>query len=250
MYKKKILVHNHLKGVVKMKYKKTILVLSIFIISFIYIGHPLAEKNLMKNYDDRLIRFHIKANSDREEDQELKLKIRDKILDEMGYRFGDTKSLDESRSIIMENMDEMKALTEEVIREEGENYEVEISLGQDTFPTRKYGDLVLPGGEYETLLISLGEAKGQNWWCVMFPPLCFVDITHWVAYGVEEDVNDIEVSSKQSDSIKKIEQLNNRESIKISDKQIKQELEEDIEKEPELKLKWKIVELFEKFKKD
>ncbi len=214
MYKKKLLVHNSIKGVVKMKYKKTILVLSIFIIFFLYIGHPLAEKEMMKNYEDRLIRFHIRANSDREEDQELKLKIRDEILQVMGDRFGDTKSLDESRSIIMKNMDEMKDIAEKLIREEGANYGVDIRLGRDNFPTRRYGQFILPQGEYETLLISLGEAKGKNWWCVMFPPLCFVDITHSVAYNAEADIELVEVDTEET----------------------------------ELKLKWKTAELFEKFR--
>ena len=216
MYKKILLVHTPIKGVVEMKYKKTILVLMIFIIFFVYIGHPLAEKSMMKNYEDKLIRFHIRANSDREEDQELKFKIRDKILAEMGDKFGETKSLKESRNIIMENMDEMKSIAEKIIIEEGENYSVKINLGKDKFPTRRYGNLILPQGEYETLLISLGQAKGKNWWCVMFPPLCFVDITHSLAYNAEEDIEEVEI-------------------------------EEDTE-EVEVKLKWKLVELLEKIK--
>ena len=108
----------------------------------------------------------------------------------------------------------MKSIAERVIEKQGKNYEVAITLGQDNFPTRKYGNMVLPTGEYETLLISLGEGKGQNWWCVMFPPLCFVDITHSVSYNLEKELD--------------------------------VQLEEG--KEPTLKLKWKIVELINKLK--
>ncbi len=173
-----------------MKFKRTILILSIFVISFTYIGHPLIE-DLMRSqdgYKGKIIRFHIRANSDREEDQSLKLKIRDEILKEMGDQFKGTVDLDESRKIIVENMQTMKTITEDVIQKEGEDYSVDVTLGQDNFPTRKYGNLVFPAGDYETLLITLGEGSGQNWWCVMFPPLCFVDITHSVAYNLENEL--------------------------------------------------------------
>lgn len=200
-----------------MKYKKLILILSLFIITFIYIIHPLVQENILekKSFEDEIIRFHIRANSDKEEDQGLKLKIRDEILKEMKEKFKDTASLDESREIIKANMEEMKSITENVIKREGEDYSVEVTLGQDNFPTRKYGNLVFPAGDYETLLITLGEGKGQNWWCVMFPPLCFVDITHSVAYNLEKQ-------------------------LEAEEEEVKEELEE----QPKLKLKWKIVDLF------
>lgn len=173
-----------------MKYKRLILILSIFIIAFTYIVHPLIEEYMMNidGYKDEIIRFHIRANSDREEDQELKLKIRDRVLEEMEDKFKDIGSLDESREIIKRNMEEMKTITKTVVQEEGKDYSVQVTLGQDNFPTRKYGNLVFPTGDYETLLITLGEGSGQNWWCVMFPPLCFVDITHSIAYNLENEL--------------------------------------------------------------
>jgi stage II sporulation protein R len=206
-----------------MKYKKLILILSLFIITFTYIIHPWVEENLLekKGFEDEIIRFHIRANSDKEEDQGLKLKIRDEILKEMKEKFKDTASLDESREIIKANMEEMKSITENVIEKEGEDYSVEVTLGQDNFPTRKYGNLVFPAGDYETLLITLGEGKGQNWWCVMFPPLCFVDITHSVAYNLEKQL-----------------QGNEEEVEEIEVEETKEE------EQPKLKLKWKIVDLF------
>lgn len=198
-----------------MKYKKLILALSLFIITLSYIILPFIENQAKKGFKDEIIRFHIRANSDKEEDQALKLKIRDEVLKEMGDKFKDTSSLEESRKIIMANMEEMKYITEKVIEEEGKDYEVKVTLGQDKFPTRKYGNLVLPSGEYETLLITLGEGKGQNWWCVMFPPLCFVDITHSVAYNLEKELG-----------------------VTLEEEQ------------PTLKLKWKTVELLKKMKKE
>lgn len=198
-----------------MKYKKLILLLSLFIITFIYIIHPFIENQVKNGFKDEIIRFHIRANSDKEEDQALKLKIRDEVLKEMEDKFKDTSSLEESRKIIKANMEEMKHITEKVIKEEGKDYEVAVTLGQDKFPTRKYGNLVLPSGEYETLLITLGEGKGQNWWCVMFPPLCFVDITHSVAYNLEKELGGTLA-----------------------------------EERPTLKLKWKTAEILKKMKKE
>lgn len=196
-----------------MKYKRLILILSLFIFTFIYFIYPYVEEKTSIDLKESIIRFHIRANSDREEDQALKLKIRDEILKAMKEKFQGIKDIGESRRIIKDNMEEMKYITERVIKEEGKDYEVNISLGEDTFPTRKYGNLVLPAGSYETLLISLGEGRGQNWWCVMFPPLCFVDITHSVAYNLEKELG-IEIKEDE---------------------------------EPTLKLKWKIVEFIKKY---
>ena len=175
-----------------MKYKKLILILSFILIFTIYIGNPYIESMLeaTDGFNKNIIRFHIRANSDSQEDQSLKLKIRDEILEVMGDKFESIDSIDESRQIIMDNLDEMKSISQRVIHNEGKDYTVDVSLGQDNFPIRKYGDLILPQGEYESLLIEIGQATGQNWWCVMFPPLCFVDITHSTA--IASDDMDIE----------------------------------------------------------
>lgn len=231
-----------------MKYKRTILILFIIIISFVYIIHPIIEGNLGEDYRDKLIRFHIRANSDREEDQALKLKVRDEILLEMEEKFSQTKSLDESRDVIRANMSNMKDITERVIDSEGEDYKVAVSLGQDKFPTRKYGDLVLPSGDYETLLITIGEGKGQNWWCVMFPPLCFVDITHSIAYNVEEEIEKVSANIKEKHS-KKSEETKGKQQEKskgIENPEEKQEEIQNQEEKPRLKLKWKVMEWINK----
>lgn len=216
-----------------MKYKKTILLLSLLIISITYVIHPMLEETIIekKEYKDEIIRFHIRANSDKEEDQELKLKIRDEILKEMKVKFENTVDLDESRKVIVENMEEMKTITEKVIQNEGEDYSVDITLGQDNFPTRKYGNLVFPAGDYETLLITLGEGSGQNWWCVMFPPLCFVDITHSVAYNLE---NELEAEPKTEEQSETEEYPETEEQLEIED-------------QPKLKLKSIILDLIRSF---
>ena len=171
-----------------MKYKKQILVLSYLIIFCIYILNPYieSEAKAIDGFKKDIIRFHIRANSDLREDQELKEKIRDEILGLMGEKFQSIDNIEESRQIIVDNLDDMKSITEGVIHREGKDYEVNVSLGQDNFPIRKYGSIILPQGEYETLLIEIGQAKGQNWWCIMFPPLCFVDITHSTALASDD----------------------------------------------------------------
>lgn len=182
-----------------MKYKKVILIISIFLISFIYIIHPvLADKYLLDNpYNEGIIRFHVRANSDREEDQALKLKVRDEILEVMVEKFKDSSSIDESREIIKENMNEIKLIAERVIRENNYDYPVDVFLGMDYFPTRKYGNMVFPQGTYETLLVTIGKGEGQNWWCVMFPPLCFVDITHSAAYDPDNNFEEYVIDETQ-----------------------------------------------------
>lgn len=149
--------------------------------------HPYIESNgIIDGFKEDIIRFHIRANSDSLEDQNLKLKIRDEILYAMGKKFKSIDTLEESRKLILDNLDDMKTISQRVIQNEGKDYNVDVSLVQDYFPLRKYGNMILPQGEYETLLIEIGEAKGQNWWCVMFPPLCFVDITHSVALDTDD----------------------------------------------------------------
>lgn len=171
-----------------MKYKRLILILSFIIILFSYIVLPyLEEEGLVRDgFKKDLIRFHIRANSDLKEDQDLKLKIRDEILRQMGEDFKEIDSINECRIFIQNNLNKIKAIAEGVIYESGKDYPVEVSLGYEDFPIRKYGDLVLPQGEYEALVIEIGEARGQNWWCVMFPPLCFVDITHSMALATDD----------------------------------------------------------------
>lgn len=206
-----------------MKYKLLIVSL-VLIISIIYIlnSYLTAQEAYMDGIRDEIIRFHVRANSDSEEDQALKLKVRDKILKETKYLLKESKSIDETRSIMKNNLDNIKYIAQKVLEDEGENYNVNVTFGIERFPTRKYGNLVFPAGEYEALVVDIGEGKGQNWWCVMFPPLCFVDITNGTPAHVEEDLMEV-----------------------LSEEEINSLL---AEKNPPIVLKSKLVELFEKTK--
>ena len=119
---------------------------------------------------DACVRLHVIANSDSESDQELKLKVRDKLLEKVDeYEAKDKK---EAIYLLEENKEELIALAKEVVSKEGEDYNVKIEIGLEDYPTRTYEDFSLPAGEYTSVRVIIGEGKGQNWWCVLYPPLC------------------------------------------------------------------------------
>ncbi|KNF09777.1 stage II sporulation protein R [Gottschalkia purinilytica] len=159
------------------KNKKGFFITIMFSLVIISIGIIASKKyyKTSETYKDKLIRFHVLANSDLPEDQELKLKVRDKVLNEISHKFINSKSIEETRKIIKQNMNEIRDIALKEIKESGKDYDVDIKLGKHTFPTKSYGNFTLPAGEYESVRIIIGEGNGQNWWCVMFPPLCFVD---------------------------------------------------------------------------
>lgn len=138
------------------------------------------EENRELVYEDivnEIIRFHVIANSDSEEDQNLKLKVRDKVIEYVSGNLKNCQDLSEARKFIIDNKDNIEYIAKSVVNENGYSYEVTSMLSIENFPDKAYGDLIFPQGEYEAYRILIGESKGQNWWCVMFPPLCFVDGT-------------------------------------------------------------------------
>ena len=149
------------------------------------------------NYDevkDSLIRFHVIANSDSEEDQNLKLKVKNKVIDYLYPYLNDTQSLDESRQIIKDRMQEVKKLAEEVIKDNNYEYSIKVELSRENFPDKSYGNITLPQGNYEAFRIIIGGGQGRNWWCVMFPPLCFVDESK---ADIEYDKTENKINSKK-----------------------------------------------------
>ena len=119
-----------------------------------------------------VFRLHILANSDSEEDQSLKLKLRDAVLEKNSDIFEDCKSAEEAAAAAREHIDEIKSSAEKVLAENGAGYGAECSIAKMRFDDRVYGDMTMPAGEYLALRVTLGDAEGKNWWCVMFPPLC------------------------------------------------------------------------------
>ena len=131
--------------------------------------------NISESYKEKLIRFHVIANSDTEEDQELKLKVRDKVISYLQPKLENSSSIEESEKIITNEYDNLQEISRETILDNGYDYDVKVGIEYSNFPTKQYSNVVLPAGEYKALKVVIGEGKGKNWWCVMFPPLCFVD---------------------------------------------------------------------------
>ena len=134
----------------------------------------------VNDIEDSVLRLHIVANSDSDEDQALKLKVRDEVVDRCGFLFENCVSAEQSIKTAADNIGFIKYVAEQVITENGYNYDADCQVTQCSFPTKQYerpGDsgVSLPRGEYNALNIKIGAAKGKNWWCVMYPPLCFVD---------------------------------------------------------------------------
>lgn len=121
---------------------------------------------------DRVLRLHVLANSDSQEDQALKLKVRDKILECSAYMLDDAQDLNQAEALTEQNLQDIQKAAQEEVYRQGYDYPVKVELTNMHFNTRVYETVTLPAGEYDALRVSIGEAQGHNWWCVMFPPMC------------------------------------------------------------------------------
>ena len=168
-----------------------------------------------------VFRLHVIANSDSKQDQDLKYKVRDNLLSYMNNICEDCTTKQEAINIAKNHQNDFKKIALDIIRENGYSYNVNVKIGNFEFPTKYYGDISLPSGYYDALRVEIGEAKGQNWWCVMFPPLCFVDISSGIV--PEESKKQLENS------------LSEEEFALVSDKEIST-----------IQFKFKLLELFNK----
>lgn len=182
----------------------------------------LYARNVREEIAGNVIRLHILANSDSHEDQELKIKIRDRILEKYRAELCSNENIAATRALIYDNMSGIKSTAEKTARENGFDYTVNVYLAKDFFPTKKYADVTLPAGKYEALRIEIGKAGGKNWWCVMFPPLCYADT----------DESEAAVKSKE-----RLEQLLSGDCYCLMTKN-----------SPDVKVKLKIIELWSEFK--
>ena len=152
-----------------------IFILTILVFIYIALLSFNYSKAISSNLSDSVFRLHIIANSDSSADQELKLKVRDKIIEYMNTLTSNSSDKKDVISIVNNHLDSFKEIALNTIKENGYNYDVNIEIGNFHFPTKSYGDISFPAGNYDALKIEIGDAIGQNWWCVLFPPLCFVN---------------------------------------------------------------------------
>ncbi len=129
------------------------------------------------NIADSVFRLHVIANSDTEEDQNLKYLVRDALIEYMNSISNKCISRKEAISIAESHQDDFYTIAHQIISDNGYNYDVNINIGNFAFPTKNYGDISLPAGYYDALRVEIGNANGQNWWCEMLHPLCLVDIS-------------------------------------------------------------------------
>ena len=156
--------------------KKFLRYISLISVVFLSIFSSACVDN--KSVSEReLLRFHIRADSNDEIDQSVKLKVRDDIVDYLSEKNKDVTTFDEAYKNISRQLDSLKAIADKRLKSEGMKYVSEVKLTREYFPTRSYGDVVLESGYYDALIINLGSGKGDNWWCVIYPPLCYLDAT-------------------------------------------------------------------------
>lgn len=196
----------------------------IFILLFLYVmlySFSYAN-NVVSDLSNSLFRLHVIANSNSKEDQNLKYLVRDELISYMNTLCSNVSSKEQAIAIANEHLDDFQKVANEVISKNGFNYSAKVQIGNFAFPTKTYGDISLPAGYYDALKVELGKAEGKNWWCVMFPSLCFVDINNGIV--PEESKEELQASLLEEDY--NLISSNNS----------------------EYKLKFKIVELFENSK--
>lgn len=181
------------------------------------------SQRITQGISDSILRLHVIANSDSAEDQALKRLVRDDILAYMKESMGNGSNLEESKAFVNNHLGDIEKIALNRIGKDGKEYGAKAYLGNFDFPTKVYGDIALPSGNYQALRVVLGDGRGANWWCVLFPPLCFVDATHGT------------VPDEVKDNLKQVLTEDEYAIITTADS------EEDIP----IKLKFKIVEFFE-----
>ncbi|HOW22941.1 MAG TPA: stage II sporulation protein R [Sedimentibacter sp.] len=213
-----------------MKYRKKIIISALFVALAIIIAYSAEAYTNLSQIKGKVIRLHVLANSDSLEDQELKYKVRNKIISVFNEEFENISQKPDGSRLIVEKLSQIRQEAEKIIREEGYDYDVDVYYGNYKFPRKAYEEIVLPEGYYDALKIEIGKAQGSNWWCVMFPPMCFVD------FGKNQDLPVI--SFECEDKLKEVLSQEEIELIKT-----KRGIEN-------IKLKSKIFEFIEKGKVD
>ena len=156
---------------------KIILLLIFLLFLYVLIAATSYTNAVCSSISENVFRLHVIANSNSDEDQNLKYIVRDAILDYINNISQSSNSKAEVISLVNNNIDEIKEIAQNTVYENGYDYNVVLSIGNFSFPTKTYGDISLPAGYYDALRVEIGSAKGENWWCVMFPPLCFIDVS-------------------------------------------------------------------------
>ena len=166
-----------------MKYRRDLfLCLTCLLLAFLFTmaGQRQSDEAMAARIAPEILRFHVLANSDSDEDQQLKLRVRTLLLDSIYEKLGENASLDDTKEYVLANKDSLEQEAEDYMKAEGYDYPAHMEVTEFYFPTKTYGDMVFPCGTYDAVRVEIGKGKGHNWWCVLYPPLCFVDSTYAV----------------------------------------------------------------------
>ena len=162
--------------------KSTYIILALSIIMLVIVGIRLYSDTyaafMQKDIASQIIRFHIRANDDSEEAQNNKMLVKAAVLDYISPILSKSQSVDESRAILTDESDGIRDVAVDTLRSLGDESDVSVYFENCYFPMKTYGDMTFPPGEYEAFRVDIGDAKGRNWWCVLYPPLCFVDAVY------------------------------------------------------------------------
>lgn len=176
---------------------KMVIILSFLLFAYTSICAISYAQNISTDIANSVFRLHVIANSDSKEDQNLKYKVRDHLLEYMNSICENCQSKEEAILIVEQHKDAFEQIANDTVKEEGYSYTININIGNFEFPTKRYGDISLPAGYYDALRVEIGEAKGQNWWCVMFPPLCFVDISSGIVPDESKELMENNLSEEE-----------------------------------------------------
>lgn len=202
------------------------------------------EPHVVAYNPHNLIRFHVIANSDSERDQALKRRVRDLVVQRMTPEFSNAKNLNEARTIAKSHLGEIKEIAMKEIKLWGKDYPVSVMLGNFDFPVKTYGKLTLPAGNYEAVKVVIGEGQGANWWCVLFPPLCFVDVSKAMTPGSSENVDKSAAENGQMLNTKNVsEVVYETHEPALPENTVSSVQEEEPEKQ-KFVIRFKILELF------
>ncbi|MDZ5476933.1 stage II sporulation protein R [Bacillus thuringiensis] len=150
------------------------------------------------------VRLRILANSDSDKDQALKRKVRDEVKAQIDGWVADLTSFEEARKVIQRHIPEIEKTVENTLKREGSKESFQVKFSKNVkFPTKVYGNFIYPAGEYEAVLITIGEGEGANWWCVLFPPMCFLDFSSGTAVRKEEHV--VKAESPEEEQVKQLD---------------------------------------------
>ena len=200
--------------------KKIVLFTFLFIVYFTLCAFNYTNA-VTKDISDNIFRLHVIANSDTVEDQKLKYKVRDRVLEYMNSITNNSFSKEEIINIIYAHLDDFKKVAQNTVYENGYNYNVTVEIGNFEFPKKTYGDISFPAGFYDALRIKIGNANGQNWWCVMFPPLCFIDVSSGI---VPNDSKEMLESKLTEEEYNLISENNNEANVKFKIVEVLQNL--------------------------